>query len=55
MTETAGPDRVNKESISVRVESAFETLIIEIDIRLYKYSCVDFIKWQQKGKILEQA
>ena len=44
----------NKESTSVSVEYTFETLIIEIDIRLYQYSCVDFIKWQEKSKILAQ-
>ena len=33
-----------KESTSISVESTFKTLIIEIDIRLYQYSCVDFLK-----------
>ena len=42
-------------SISISVESAFETLIIEIDIKLYQYSCVDYIKWQKKGRIQAQA
>ena len=42
-------------SISMSIESTFETLIIEIDIKLYQYSCVDFIKWQKKGKTLAQA
>ena len=44
-----------KESTSMSVESTFEALIIAIDIRLYQYSCVDFIKWQEKGKIMAQA
>ena len=39
-----------EESTSISVESTFETLIIEIDIRLYQYSCADFIKWQEEKK-----
>ena len=44
-----------EESTSISVESTFQTLITEIDVRLYQYSCVDFIKWQEKAKILVQA
>ena len=44
-----------KESISGSVKSTFDTLIIEIDTRLYQYSCVDLNKWQEKGKILVNA
>ena len=44
-----------EESTSVSVKSTFDTSIIEIDTRLYQYSCVDLIKWQEKGKILVQA
>ena len=39
-----------EESTSKSVESTFETLIIEIDVRLYQYSCVDSSKWQEMAK-----
>ena len=44
-----------KESISILIKSTFENLIIEIDIRIHKYSCADLIKWKEKGKISIQA
>ena len=44
-----------EESTSISVKSAFDTSITEIDTRLYQYSYVDLIKWQEKGKILVQG
>ena len=41
---------LTEESTSKSVESTFETLIIEIDVRLYQYSCVDSSKWQEMAK-----
>ena len=39
-----------EESTSKSVESTFQTLITEIDVRLHQYSCVDSSKWQEMAK-----